>query len=78
MVKLRTFQFSHDLFWGFRRQIDLDEMEPRMAGPKRPQAKVSLSAVRSNFNTFSAATGHSILNSNAIDHGTIVRARITC
>ncbi len=27
MVNLRTFQFSHDLFWGFKRQIDLDEME---------------------------------------------------
>ena len=27
MVNLRTFQFSHDLFWGFKREIDLDEME---------------------------------------------------
>lgn len=27
MVNLRTFQFSHDLFWGFKRCIDLDEME---------------------------------------------------
>jgi hypothetical protein len=26
MVNYRTFQFSHDLFWGFKRQIDLDEV----------------------------------------------------
>lgn len=25
MVNYRTFQFSHDLFWGFKRQVDLDE-----------------------------------------------------
>ena len=26
MVNYRSFQFSHDLFWGFKRQIDLDEV----------------------------------------------------
>jgi len=27
MVNFRTFVFSHELFWGFGRLIDLDEME---------------------------------------------------
>lgn len=27
MVYLRTFQFSHDLFWGFKRELDLDELD---------------------------------------------------
>jgi len=27
MVNYRTFQFSHDLFWGFQRMVDLDETE---------------------------------------------------
>ena len=24
---MRTFQFSHALFWGFKREVDLDEVE---------------------------------------------------
>ena len=27
MVNMRTFQFSHALFWGFKREVDLDEVE---------------------------------------------------
>ena len=27
MVNTRTFQFSHALFWGFKREVDLDEVE---------------------------------------------------
>ena len=57
--------------------IDLDEIEPSMAGPKRPQDKVKLSEVKSNFNTFLADTGQSIVNSNELDHGSVVIAAIT-
>ena len=57
--------------------IDLDEIEPSMAGPKRPQDKVKLSEVKSNFNTFLAETGQSIVNSNELDHGSVVIAAIT-
>ena len=57
--------------------INLDEIEPSMAGPKRPQDKVKLSEVKSNFNTFLADTGQSIINSNELDHGSVVIAAIT-
>ncbi|MQG06422.1 MAG: aconitate hydratase AcnA [SAR202 cluster bacterium] len=57
--------------------INLDEIEPSMAGPKRPQDKVKLSEVKSNFNTFLADTGQSIVNSNELDHGSVVIAAIT-
>ena len=57
--------------------INLDEIEPSMAGPKRPQDKVRLSEVKSNFNTFLADTGQSIINSNELDHGSVVIAAIT-
>jgi len=57
--------------------INLDEIEPSMAGPKRPQDKVKLSEVKSNFNTFLAETGQSIINSNELDHGSVVIAAIT-
>ena len=57
--------------------INLDEIETSMAGPKRPQDKVKLSEVKSNFNTFLADTGQSIVNSNELDHGSVVIAAIT-
>ena len=57
--------------------INLDEIEPSMAGPKRPQDKVKLSEAKSNFNTFLADTGQSIINSNELDHGSVVIAAIT-
>ena len=57
--------------------INLDEIEPSMAGPKRPQDKVKLSDVKSNFNTFLADSGQSIINSNELDHGSVVIAAIT-
>ena len=57
--------------------INLDEIELSMAGPKRPQDKVKLSEVKSNFNTFLADTGQSITNSNELDHGSVVIAAIT-
>ena len=57
--------------------INLDEIETSMAGPKRPQDKVKLSEVKSNFNTFLADTGQAIVNSNELDHGSVVIAAIT-
>ena len=57
--------------------IHLDEIEPSMAGPKRPQDKVKLSEAKSNFITFLADTGQSIINSNELDHGSVVIAAIT-
>ena len=57
--------------------IDLSEIEQSMAGPKRPQDKVKLSDVRTNFTNFLSESNEYITDSSNLDHGSVVIAAIT-
>ena len=57
--------------------IDLSEIEQSMAGPKRPQDKVKLSDVRTNFTNFLSESNEYITDSSYLDHGSVVIAAIT-
>lgn len=67
-------------------QLDLDSVEPSLAGPKRPQDKVTLSSLPVEFNNFLKESGKESENNNAFDvknhpfqmkHGHVVIAAIT-
>ena len=57
--------------------IDLSDIEQSMAGPKRPQDKVKLSEVRTNFSDFLSESQEYITDSSSLDHGSVVIAAIT-
>lgn len=57
--------------------INLSDIEQSMAGPKRPQDKVKLSDVRSNFSDFLSESKEYITDSSNLDHGAVVIAAIT-
>ncbi|KTD60838.1 aconitate hydratase AcnA [Legionella shakespearei] len=67
-------------------QLDLDTVEPSLAGPKRPQDKVNLSSLPVEFDKFLQETGKSteknkefsVKNKNySMKHGNVVIAAIT-
>jgi aconitate hydratase len=60
--------------------LDLNDVEPSLAGPKRPQDRISLAQIKDDYQkTFSDNNeGHSVSGSDySINHGDIVIAAIT-
>ena len=61
--------------------LDLGEVEPSIAGPRRPQDRVPLSAARGRFHealaTFVEPAATSVAVADELDHGDVVIAAIT-
>lgn len=64
-------------------ELDLSKVEPSLAGPKRPQDRVTLREVRASFQTAfptlkdSGRSAISVQAATEIDHGSVVIAAIT-
>ncbi|MGD1049742.1 MAG: aconitate hydratase AcnA [Solirubrobacteraceae bacterium] len=65
-------------------ELDLGEVEPSIAGPRRPQDRVPLRAARERFHESlagfvgdSAANGATVALAEQLDHGSVVIAAIT-
>ncbi len=68
-------------------ELDMRKVEPSLAGPKRPQDRLTLSSVKSNFYTSfkeqlsnsprSTGGGVAVAERTAVDHGAVVIAAIT-
>jgi aconitate hydratase len=62
-------------------ELDLGEVEPSIAGPRRPQDRVPLSAARERFHealaTFVEPSAASVAVADELDHGDVVIAAIT-
>ncbi|MFB3826083.1 MAG: aconitate hydratase AcnA [Bryobacteraceae bacterium] len=60
-------------------ELDLSTVEPSMAGPRRPQDRVSLSGVPKNFRDFSPARKSAVVDGGAytLENGAVVIAAIT-
>jgi len=61
--------------------LDLGDVEPSIAGPRRPQDRVPLSAARERFHealaTFVEPSAASVVVADELDHGDVVIAAIT-
>lgn len=58
-------------------EVDLSTIEPSLAGPKRPQDKVTLSQMIPVFDKLKSEAGISTASGSAMDHGAVVIAAIT-
>ncbi|MCX8029572.1 MAG: aconitate hydratase AcnA [Brevinematales bacterium] len=58
-------------------EFDLSKVEPVLAGPKRPQDKVSLYSVASEFQNYLSQTKQSTTEENSLNDGDIVISSIT-
>ncbi|MBC5811114.1 MAG: aconitate hydratase AcnA [Candidatus Eremiobacteraeota bacterium] len=77
---------AQGLFWtpdapdaAYARIVDFDlaAAEPSMAGPHRPQQRVSLGGVRASFAALGAASSSTTATMNGMDNGSVVIAAIT-